>query len=187
MKLFISGSQSIKSLAPEVQNLLHRAASRGRDVLVGDANGVDRLVQDFLHAAGYRRVTVYHVEGAPRNNIGNWPTHEVESKIKSKSFRYYVQKDEAMARDADVGLMIWDLRSSGTMNNVLNVLKQGKEAVLFIAPRGETLSIRTAQDAHHALSLTASESKEVIEKKLKFSAKLDSLQLAGATQQGLPL
>jgi hypothetical protein len=42
---------------------------------------------------------------------------------RSKDFAYYAAKDLAMAQDAKCGVMLWDGRSKGTLNNIQNLLR----------------------------------------------------------------
>ena len=61
-----------------------------------------------------------------RNNLGNWQVEKVESGLKSKSSAVHAFKDRKMSQIADVGLMIWDCKSAGTLSNVIDLLEQGK-------------------------------------------------------------
>ena len=54
--------------------------SRNLKILVGDANGVDSLIQKYLCDKNYSNVTVYHVRSHIRNNIGHWTTVSIDGK-----------------------------------------------------------------------------------------------------------
>ena len=81
---------------------------------------------------GYQRVTVFASNGVARNNVGGWTIHSVPVESNMKGFDFYKQKDIAMANDADYGFMIWDGRSKGTLNNMINLLNQGKKVLLYL-------------------------------------------------------
>lgn len=49
-------------------------------------------------------------------------------------FEFYVKKDIEMAKRADVGFMIWNGKSRGTFNNIINLLNFEKEVVLYYVP-----------------------------------------------------
>lgn len=54
---------------------------------------------------------------------------------------FFTAKDLKMAEEADYGLMVWDTKSTGTLSNVIELLKR-KNALLFllINPKGFLLS-----------------------------------------------
>ena len=64
MKVFISGSISIKKLPNKVINSLNKIKENNFEVLVGDAKGIDSLIQDFYQ--DYENVTIYTAEETPR-------------------------------------------------------------------------------------------------------------------------
>ena len=39
-----------------------------------------------------------------------------------------------MSHLADLGLMIWDCKSAGTLSNVIDLLDQGKNCFIWVAP-----------------------------------------------------
>jgi len=39
-----------------------------------------------------------------------------------------------MSQIADIGLMIWDCKSAGTLSNVIDLLGQGKNCFIWVAP-----------------------------------------------------
>jgi hypothetical protein len=69
-----------------------------------------------------------------RNNIGAWPTQTVEPPSGRKGFTYYAAKDLAMAREAKCGLMLWDGKSKGTLNNILNLIAAEKRILGLLRP-----------------------------------------------------
>lgn len=110
MKVCISGSLSIRSLPAAAIGRLDTILALGAEVLIGDAPGVDTLVQSLLADRGYRNVTVWHCGTTPRNNVGGWPTRAVRGS--------YTDRDREMCAAAEFGLAIWDGRSPGTARNI---------------------------------------------------------------------
>ena len=54
IKVFISGSIKIKNLDSKVIERLQNIVSSNLGVIVGDADGVDSAIQDFLKSNGVR-------------------------------------------------------------------------------------------------------------------------------------
>jgi hypothetical protein len=132
MKIFISGSISIKSLDFPINNLLDSIIANGQTVLVGDAFGVDKWVQQYLFERGHHFVIVYYVGDKIRNNIGNWQTKRISNDDNLTGKNMYQLKDMAMAQDADCGLMIWNGKSKGTKFNIENMTKLGKKIIVVV-------------------------------------------------------
>lgn len=146
MKVFIGGSRAISKLNPVIRDRLDGLVKRGCSFLVGDASGADRAVQVYFAERDYRDVIVYHV-GNCRNNIGNWLAREIDPPAKvGKGFAYYAAKDYAMSRDADCGVMLWDARSRGTFQNLVNMVGGGKRTLLYLAPTQEVKTIVSEED-----------------------------------------
>jgi len=130
-KVFIGGSRNIGRLSVVVRSRLDRIVAQGFPILVGDANGADKAVQQYLHSKGYANVMIYCSGNDCRNNMGSWPLRLVTVDRRTRDRRYYSAKDMVMAEDATVGLMIWDGKSAGTLMNVLRLLRQGKTVVVY--------------------------------------------------------
>lgn len=114
MKVVISGSRSIKSLPPEAIKRINTIINLGADILVGDAPGVDALVQSYLEIRGYPNVTVYFAYGRPRNyRDSSWNAVRCSGN--------YSDRDKVMCGAADYGLAIWDGCSRGTLANTKRV------------------------------------------------------------------
>ena len=133
-KVFVGGSRSISHLTNDVQHRLDHIIQQNMLVLLGDANGADKAVQKFLCDRHYQSVLVFCMEQQCRNNLGNWPLRLIENAGHKKGYAYYVLKDEAMAREADYGFMLWDGKSKGTLNNVINLLRETKKVLVYLAP-----------------------------------------------------
>lgn len=132
--VFIGGSRRLARLNDIVRSRADNIMRQHFAVLIGDANGTDKAMQSYFAAKGYRNVTVYCMGDRCRNNLGDWPTRHVSATRQKKDFAYYATKDEEMARAASHGFMIWDGKSKGTLNNVLNLLKQQKKVLVYFSP-----------------------------------------------------
>ena len=135
MKVFISGSISIKKLPQIAIDKLNRIMEQNLTVIVGDANGIDSLVQNYLADNSYLNVNIYHAGNYIRNNVANWPTISVPS-MNLTGRALYTLKDKEMAKDADFGMMIWDGQSKGTKANITEMTKLGKH---FYVIQGESI------------------------------------------------
>jgi hypothetical protein len=110
MKVVVSGSRSIKELPAEAKSRIKKIMSLDAEILVGDAPGVDLLVQEFLVAEQYVKVCVYFAYAKARNNVGSFKTRS--------GYSSYIERDKAMCQAADYGLAIWDGKSGGTRANI---------------------------------------------------------------------
>ena len=146
MNVFIGGPREISTLNAEIEERLHNIIAQGYDVLIGDANGVDALVQQFFLENDYANVTVYCMNDICRNNIGGWPVKSITMESSRRDFAYYTAKDRAMALDADYGFMIWSGTSKGSLNNMLNLVGLKKKALLFFYPGNEFYTLTTIQE-----------------------------------------
>jgi hypothetical protein len=146
--VFLGGSRRIVRLNDEIRSVLDRLIDRGVSFLVGDANGADRALQQHLAERGYERVVVYAVAGSVRNNVGRWEVRFVEPPEGSRGFEFYSAKDLRMASDASYGLMLWDGRSRGTLENVRNLVGQRKPVVVHLGPKRSMVSLRSSEDLH---------------------------------------
>jgi len=131
--VFMGGSRAICRLNPVIREKLDDLIDRGCMILVGDANGADKSVQEYLAKRGYRNVIVYCMD-ACRNNVGAWQARRLSFPAARKDFAYYATKDLAMAQDAKCGVMLWDGKSKGTLNNIQNLLAAGKKVLVYFAP-----------------------------------------------------
>ena len=141
--VFIGGSRRLSRLSDDVRIRLDNMIRNGLAVLIGDANGADKAVQQYLASRGYRNVTVYYIEGRCRNNLGGWVTKPIGVDRARKDFAYYAAKDGAMAERASCGFMIWDGRSRGTLNNIANLLRSEKKVVVYFDPERSSHTLRS--------------------------------------------
>jgi hypothetical protein len=71
-------------------------------------------------------------------------------------------KDRAMADAAEYGLMLWDGKSKGTVNNVVNLSRDHKPVVVYIAPTKQFRTIKAFDDIKGLLAQGDSDSVETI-------------------------
>jgi hypothetical protein len=146
MTVFIAGSRRIARLPQAVRQRIDGIVMKEMRVFIGDANGADRAVQQYLAEKGYRSVLVHCMEGACRNNLGGWPVREVAAPWGVRGFDFYSLKDRVMADSAEYGLMLWDGKSKGTINNVVCMSRQSKPVVVYVAPAKSFLTVRSYAD-----------------------------------------
>jgi hypothetical protein len=173
--VFVAGSRQISRLPAEVKTRLDTMVEKGFQILVGDANGADKAVQRYLADKSYPNVLVHCMKDHCRNNVGNWPTREVAAPRGAKGFDYYSLKDRAMAEAAEYGLMLWDGKSKGTVNNVVSLSRDHKPVVVYVAPTKQFRTIRTPDDLRDLLAQGDSDSVKRIVSELH----LESLRAAG--------
>jgi hypothetical protein len=147
--VFIGGSRHLSRLNASIRERLDNIVERSLNVLIGDANGADRAVQQYLQDRGYRKVHVFCVEGRCRNNVGGWPVEEVPVPKGLRGAELYTVKDRAMTDRSECGLMLWDGKSSGTLANIVRLIEQQKPVVVYQANTREfkTLKSRSELDA----------------------------------------
>ncbi len=145
-KVFIGGSRKVSRLSPTVKARADNIINRRFTVLIGDANGTDKAVQSYLAGKGYKNVIVYCVGGRCRNNVGQWETRCIEAGKNSRGFDYYAAKDVEMAKEASYGFMIWDGKSKGTLNNILNLLNLEKRVLVYFSPTKHFYTLKSHRD-----------------------------------------
>jgi hypothetical protein len=165
--VFVAGSRQISRLPAEVGSRLDTMIEKGFQILVGDANGADKAVQRYLADKAYSNVLVHCMKDNCRNNIGSWPTRQLVAPRGAKGFDYYSVKDRAMAEAAEYGLMLWDGKSKGTISNVVNLSRDHKPVVVYVAPMRQFLTITTFGDLKSLLAQGDSESVERIVNELR--------------------
>lgn len=146
VKIFIAGPRAISRLNEEIINKLESIMDNNYTVLVGDANGIDKAIQVYLNDRGYKNVIVYISGDKIRNNVGNWAINCVKIERNVKGFDYYALKDEEMAKDSDYGLMIWNGKSKGTFNNIVNLIRYNKTVYLYLTTTKKFYCINGTKD-----------------------------------------
>jgi hypothetical protein len=174
--VFLGGSRKLSRLNSQLRMRIRSLMTSQHTVLVGDANGIDKAVQSFLAAEGYRNVIVHCMDGVCRNNIGNWPLVSISGKATKKDFAYFAVKDAEMSRTADFGFMIWDGKSKGTLNNVLNLIQQEKSVLVYFSPRQQFFPVKSKAEVEEIVGHCDAESKAILERVIQLSKRADSKQ-----------
>ena len=170
IKVFIGGSRRVTRLSSQVRQRLDEIIRKQFPVLIGDANGADKAVQQYLHSQGYDRVEVFCTEGHCRNNVGHWKVRAVPAPHGSeRNFEYYAAKDRQLAEEGSIGLMLWDGTSRGTPANVLRLIEQGKKVVIYLVPLREFRTLRNLADWDKFLSSCTKQAERLTEQPAAFS------------------
>jgi hypothetical protein len=138
--------------------------------VVGDAEGADTSIQKCLHDYQAEKVTVYCTGDLPRNNVADWPVHHVYSKAKAGSRAYFTAKDLEMARKSDYGLMIWDCKSTGTLSNVIELLREKKKSVVFVNKSSNFIKVSDKAGLDHLLAFMSIHARAKAEEKMNLSS-----------------
>ena len=147
MKVFIGGSRRVSRLDEQVKGRLDEIIRKHLPVIIGDAKGADRAVQDYFRQRAYEQVEVFCTEGRCRNNAGNWKIRPVPAPAgRKRDFEYYAAKDHVMADQSSIGFMLWDGKSRGTLANVLRLIEQGKKVVVYLASSKQFTTLRNMSD-----------------------------------------
>ena len=51
-----------------------------------------------------------------------------------------------MAENADYGFMIWDGKSKGTLNNIINLIARKKKVLIYLSPADKMIVIHNHND-----------------------------------------
>lgn len=146
MKVFIAGPRAISKLNSEVLKRIDNIINEQFTVLVGDAAGVDKAVQSYCTEKKYSNVKIFASNGKARNNIGQWEVIKIDIDNRIKGFDFYAAKDLAMAKEADYGFMIWNGKSKGTLNNIINLTLLDKKVLVYYTPDNEFHVLKSIND-----------------------------------------
>lgn len=174
--VFISGSIGIKRLDSNVKSRIDNVIKSGFEIILGDADGVDSSIQKYLADNKVNSVTIYCSGSSPRNNIGNWSVKRVKSKHKEGTRAFYTAKDLQLAEDSDYGLMIWDSKSTGTLNNTIELLLRDKKSLVYINKAKEFLKIVDVKSLEALVNYMNEVSINKADKKIDLKNKIDSLR-----------
>ncbi len=132
-KVFISGSISLKKIPACVESSIQRIKDQNITILVGDADGIDFLVQKYCKKLNYSSVYVYSIYSSPRYIITGFNQKHVVagSDIKKERDRQK-EKDEEMTMDSDYSLVIWDGKSKGSYQNILRAIENDKKVKVYL-------------------------------------------------------
>ena len=175
MKVFISGSKSLNKdggdwLFPDsIRDCLDSIMSEGNEILIGDCLGADTIVQEYLKASEFSKVTVYSSGSHPkmRSNLGHWEEKHFSPNGKT-AYVFRIEKDFHMAEDCDCGVAIWDGNSKGTFINILCLCALKKPCKLYLIQEDRWLNINLLEDLRRLAGsegeITDKEIREVLTK-----------------------
>ena len=135
MNVFISGNRSITSIPIPVLIAMEIILDdfTNEHILVGDADGVDKLVQEIF----YIPKTIYYSGKQPRNALIKPSDRHEEATLKhipasGYGRAWHTHKDIAMSNDCDIHIgLVEHLGNSGTMANHLRVKGMGKPSFII--------------------------------------------------------
>lgn len=171
-KVVFGGSRKLGRLNDAIRERMDNIVAKEYSVLIGDANGADRAMQEYLAQKNYPHVQVFCAGSACRNNVGKWETRFVASDKHPGSFESYVVRDKKMIEEADYGFMVWDGNSKGTLNNVVNLLDMAKPVLVYFSPRSTFLTLKSMDDLAGLLALCESRTLKMLDSSLGLSKRL---------------
>ena len=174
--VFIAGSTAISRLDQRVKDRISKVVEAGLNVAVGDADGADTSIQQHLASINAKRVTVYCSGDRPRNNVGDWAVEHVYPDAEPGTRAYFTAKDIEMAAAANYGLMIWDTKSTGTLSNVIELLKANKTSVVFVNKAKTFVNVRDGRALEALLENMSEVAKAKAEKKMGLASRVAALK-----------
>ncbi len=140
-KVFISGSISIKKLPLAVQKSIEKIINNKFEILVGDAKGVDSLVQDFCNKKQYHSVIVYTIGKYPRYLANtNFKIKKIDVPKEIKNIRKQQQeKDKQMTFESHYSLVVWDGKSKGSYSNIIRAIENNKKVKVYLSELNDFL------------------------------------------------
>ncbi len=176
--VFLSGSRSIARVSPAVRERLDNIMQCSLSVIIGDANGADKALQRALADAAYEPVTIFAAGDKCRNNLGGWETRFIKTRPGLKGRDFYAQKDKAMASAADYGFVLWDGESAGSIGNALELIHQGKPALIWFAPEKAFHKIKYIPDLEALLNRCDRAAYQGLEQKIHLARTLRDMRTA---------
>lgn len=146
-KVFVSGSISLKTLPVAIEQRLDNIINNNLEILVGDASGVDTLIQNFCRHRGYKNVTVFSIYSTPRYALPEFCLEIVKAPEHIKSERERQKfKDRAMTAACQYSLVIWDGSSKGSYHNIKRALAEKKKVLVYRSQEGSFLPSSKTND-----------------------------------------
>jgi hypothetical protein len=174
--VFVAGSLSIKRLHKLFLERLQSVVASQFQIVVGDADGADKSIQNALLEMDATNVTVYCSGVRPRNNVGSWPIETVASDKEPGSRAFFTAKDVEMARVADYGLMMWDAKSTGTLSNVIELLSNDHASRVFVNKDHKFITVTDAATLKELINKMSVSAREKAEDKIALSNKLKKIE-----------
>ena len=173
--VFLSGSRKISRLNDAIRGRLKKMIDQNLCIVVGDANGADKALQGYLAGVHYHAVVVFCAGDVCRNNLGAWDTKHIDVDPKLKGREFYTQKDKAMASEANYGFVLWDGKSTGSVSNVLELMKNRKPVVVYFAPEKTFHTLKSATDVKDLLRRVDVSDYRSMNDKIHFDRRLQDL------------
>lgn len=142
--VFVSGSSKTqdpesgyyrKKLPRAVRKEIDEYAKGQSKFVVGDAPGIDRQVQDYLHKKGYSNVEVYGPGEQVRYTADEkWKTNPIDNpNAEVGSKEWLAAKDIVMSNISDVGIaVVLDFSGAkATRKNVERLVEQNKDVKVY--------------------------------------------------------
>lgn len=131
--VFISGSIAIKSIPRSVEGSINRIIDQNIKINIGDADGIDSIVQNYCKRRNYSNVTVYSICSSPRYKVPSFNKKYilVDAGLKKERERQK-EKDSAMTTESDFSLVIWDGKSKGSYQNILRAIESNKKVKVYL-------------------------------------------------------
>lgn len=162
-RVFVSGTSKMqdleseyyrKELPKDIRSELDNHVKNNDKILVGDAPGVDSMVQDYLANKKYKNVEIYVSGSNVRKNSDSsgklgWKVHHINTKdFVEGSKEWHAVKDEAMNKSASYGLAIIleNGGASATRKNVLRFMQNQKDVKIFELSSSKPDAYITGQD-----------------------------------------
>lgn len=143
-KVFISGSSKTQTsnseyyreqLPEEIKKYVKGIINDNGTIIVGDAPGIDRQVQDFLKQLSYKKVEVYGPGKQVRYLADNsWKSKPIDaSEYEEGSKEWFAKKDKAMEKASNEGLAIVleNGGSSATRKNIERLIENNKHIKVY--------------------------------------------------------
>lgn len=141
--VFISGSSKTqdktsgyyrKSLPKDIKSELNQYMKDNKTIVVGDAPGIDRQVQNYLKKNSYGNVEIYGPGKKVRYQADKkWKSNPIDApEFDEYSPEWLRKKDIAMTNRSTEGLaVILDEGAKATRNNVDRLLSQNKKVKVY--------------------------------------------------------
>lgn len=183
--VFLSGSRKISRINDMIRDRVRKIMDQDFKIILGDANGADKALQSFLAESKYQNVTVFCAGTKCRNNVGAWATKNIDVPSSLKGRDFYTAKDRAMAAEADYGFVLWDGKSAGSINNVLELVKRGKCVVVYLSAKREFFTVKNPDGITSLLQVCDSSDYLSIARKTNLSRTM--AEMNGSAQGALNL
>lgn len=152
--VFVSGSSKTqdpesgyyrKKLPRAVRKEIDEYAKGQSKFVVGDAPGIDRQVQDYLHKKGYSNVEVYGPGKQVRYTADEkWKTNPIDNpNAEVGSKEWLAAKDIVMSNISDVGIaVVLDTGAKATRKNVERLVDANKDVKVYELAKNAPATLR---------------------------------------------